>query len=82
MLPDMNWMLAEELDRIHRAELAAELAHERFLEAHGLDLWSIARRFVSDRVHRLGPPPRSVPLAVRSCPALASTGEGDGRQAA
>jgi hypothetical protein len=78
----MNWMLAEELDRMHRADLAAELAHERFLEAHGLDPWTLLRRFISDRLAKRPAPAPAMPLAVRSRPSLASTGEGDGRQAA
>jgi len=45
-----NWMLAEELELMRRGEIHRELAHERFLASHGLDLWSVLRRAVTDRI--------------------------------
>ena len=45
-------MLAEELERMRRDEISRELAHERFLAMHGLDLWSVLRRSIARRLPR------------------------------
>lgn len=49
---DNNWFLGGELARMRRDEIAQELAHERFLQEHGLDLWSVVRRAIRDRLRR------------------------------
>lgn len=68
-----NWLIEEELIRMRREEISAELAHERFLAMHGLDLWSVIRRALRRqprplRVANAADPVRSVhrPLASRS----------------
>jgi len=42
--------LTEELERMRYAEIHAELKRERFLAAHGLDLWSVLRRSIRTRL--------------------------------
>ena len=81
MLAPMNWVLAEDLERMRREDVWRELSRERFLAVHGLDLWSILRRAVSGRLRRPAPQ-QTAPGAVWSRPTRASIGEGDGRQAA
>lgn len=49
---DNNWFLGGELARMRREEIGQELAHERFLKEHGLDLWSVVRRTIRARLRR------------------------------
>src|SRR4051812_13301802 len=49
-MQNWNWMLAAELERMRRDEIHGELAHERFLASHGLDLWSVLRRAIAGRL--------------------------------
>lgn len=42
-----NRYLTEELWRMRHEELQRELAHERFMAGHGLDLWSVLRRAIA-----------------------------------
>lgn len=67
-----NWMLAEELEAMRREDIHSELAHERFLAVHGLDLWSVLRRAVAGRIG-LGRRSRA-PLV--QLPAFAREGQG------
>lgn len=41
-----NFWLNEELQRMRRDEIQREIAHERFMTANGLDLWSVIRRAI------------------------------------
>lgn len=50
-----NRYLTEELWRMRYEEVQRELAHERFMAAHGLDLWSVVRRAIAS----LLPTPKS-----------------------
>ena len=50
-MQDGNWYLLNENAKLRRDEVWAELAHERFLAEHGLDLFSVTRaRFARVRV--------------------------------
>jgi hypothetical protein len=63
-----NWMLTEELERMRRDELRCELAHERFMAAHGLDLWSVLRR----AIRRGLPQPRRSRRSSAAAPRVAA----------
>lgn len=47
-----NYWLNEALQRLRREEIQRELAHERFMRAHGLDLWSVLGRAIGRLVLR------------------------------
>ena len=66
-------MLAEELERMRRDEIQRELAHERFLASHGLDLWSVLRRAVAGH---LRPRRRHLGAPLAQLPAFAHEGQG------
>jgi hypothetical protein len=51
-----NWILIERLERMRCEELSRELAHERFMAEHGLDLWGVLSRAMRRRLPQL---PRS-----------------------
>lgn len=70
-----NWMLTAELERLRRDDIHRELAHERFLASHGLDLWSVLRRAVDARL-RLRRRSAGAPLA--QLPPFAHEGQGVG----
>ena len=47
-----NYWLTDELQRLRRDEIQREVAHERFLAQHGLDLWSVVRAAIGRRLLR------------------------------
>src|ERR1700687_1167999 len=63
-----NWMLAEELERMRREELHRELAHERFMAEHGLDLWTVVARAIRARL----PQPRRSRRSPAAVPHVAA----------
>ena len=58
-MEQFNPFLTHELEQMRFAEIHAELERERFLAAHGLDLWSVLRRSLSGWAS-LGRQPRSI----------------------
>ena len=60
-----NWFLIEELSRQRRTEIQREIAHERFMREHALDLWSVLGRWFAVRLLRGKPHPVQVAGAPR-----------------
>ena len=53
--------LTQELDRMHRQEALARAEHERMLVANGLDLYSVVRRALAQRLARVHLPSVRLP---------------------
>ena len=64
-----NHYLAQEVSRMRREEALARAEHERMLEANGLDLWSVVRRAVAERLARLRRPSVRAASRERRLPA-------------
>jgi hypothetical protein len=47
-----NWWLTTELSRMRYEDVRREIEHERFMQAHGLDLWSVVRRAIASLLPR------------------------------
>ena len=62
-MQDGNWYLMNENAKLRREEVWAELAHERFLAEHGLDLFSVMRARATRPRARLARQSRRVDVA-------------------
>jgi hypothetical protein len=65
-----NRFLMAELARMRREDDLARSEHERMLVANGLDLWSVIKRAVAERLGRVrlfeGPAPAELHLVSRA----------------
>ena len=71
-MQDGNWYLMNENAKLRRDEVWAELAHERFLAEHGLDLVSVMRTRIARLRARLARQPRHVDVAQAPRPLRAA----------
>jgi hypothetical protein len=62
-----NTYLTEQLGRMRQEDDLARAEHQRLMAENGLDLWSVVRRAVAERLARLRLPRLSLP--ERSAPA-------------
>ena len=51
-MEQMNWWLMADLSQRRSEDMLRAAEHERFLKAHGLDLWSVLRHAIAARLPR------------------------------
>ena len=77
-----NWWFRMELERMRHEDKRRQAEHDRLMAANGLDLWSVLRRAIKNRVRSAAPrhEPTVVPsqvasnsVTLRSCRACSDT---------